>query len=253
MNDWEDTFRSSRHIHNRVGGRAGKSKAGDKNHGGAFDVRKTFGTYEIKLGKGKQASSSTLEILRLTADGRGVIGDLRLEGQLAATVLMTGSRKVLTSIVDGLAESTELSSEAAGNENVMETKLTTPMALLIQEATGQKVPMLTRKANRTRSDNKAALRPLRKIASDLPSSGFDSKHMKIRPLKQYPRLATGTSSSLVTTVANSMAQLAVMHSAGTTRSCQAGRPSQGPSGIHLWYGTGKRSHNLIYKIHGEAE
>ncbi|KAK8002652.1 hypothetical protein PG989_002371 [Apiospora arundinis] len=116
MNDWEDTFRSSRHIHNRVGGRAGKSKAGDKNHGGAFDVRKTFGTYEVKLGKGKQASSSTLEILRLTADGRGVIGDLRLEGQLAATVLMTGSRKVLTSIVDGLAESTELSSEAAGNE-----------------------------------------------------------------------------------------------------------------------------------------
>ncbi|KAK7966848.1 uncharacterized protein PG986_001125 [Apiospora aurea] len=33
MDDWEDAVLSSRHIHNRVGGRAGKSKAGDKAHG----------------------------------------------------------------------------------------------------------------------------------------------------------------------------------------------------------------------------
>ncbi|KAK8034261.1 hypothetical protein PG993_009256 [Apiospora rasikravindrae] len=109
MDDWEDTVLSSRHMHNRVGGRAGKSKAGDRSHGdgGGFDVRKSFGTYEVKLGKGKKtstSSSSTLEILRLTADGRGVIGDLHLEGAVTATVLMAGSRKVLNAIVDGFGD-----------------------------------------------------------------------------------------------------------------------------------------------------
>lgn len=107
MDDWEDAVFSSRHMHNRVGGRAGKSKAGDNSHGGsggAFDVRKSFGTYEVKLGKSKTASASTLEILRLTADGEGVIGDLRLEGAMAATVLMTGSRKALNRVIDGLGD-----------------------------------------------------------------------------------------------------------------------------------------------------
>ncbi|KAK8101034.1 catalase [Apiospora kogelbergensis] len=115
MDNWEETVLSSRHIHNRIGGRAGKSKAGDKSHGGgAFDVRKSFGTYEVKVGKGKQASSSKLEILRLTVDGKGVIGDLRLEGALTATVLMAGSRKALNIIVNGLAEANVAPGEATG-------------------------------------------------------------------------------------------------------------------------------------------
>ncbi|KAK7935879.1 hypothetical protein PG985_001374 [Apiospora marii] len=109
MDNWEDAVFSSRHMHNRVGGRAGKSKAGHKSHGGdggggAFDVRKSFGTYEVKLGKSKKASSSTLEILRLTADGEGVVGDLYLEGAMKATVLMAGSRKALNRVIDGLGD-----------------------------------------------------------------------------------------------------------------------------------------------------
>ncbi|KAK8136177.1 catalase [Apiospora sp. TS-2023a] len=108
MADWEDAVFSSRHMHNRVGGRAGKSKAGDKSHGGggggAFDVHKSFGTYEVKLGKSKKVSASTLEILRLTADGEGVIGDLHLEGVMTATVLMAGSRKALNRVIDGLGD-----------------------------------------------------------------------------------------------------------------------------------------------------
>ncbi|KAK7954102.1 catalase [Apiospora saccharicola] len=110
MDDWEDAVFSSRHMHNRVGGHAGKSKAGDKSYGGgggAFDVRKSFGTYEVKLGKNKKASASTLEILRLTADGEGVIGDLHLEGVMMATVLMTGSRKALNRVIDGLGDTNE--------------------------------------------------------------------------------------------------------------------------------------------------
>ncbi|KAK8066228.1 hypothetical protein PG997_012975 [Apiospora hydei] len=120
MDDWEDTVLSSRHIHNRVGGRAGKSKAGDKSHGGgAFDVRKSFGTYEVKLGKGKKASSSTLEILRPTADSAGVVGDLHLEGAVTATILMAGSRKALSRIIDDFGDATgDSARESGSNEDI---------------------------------------------------------------------------------------------------------------------------------------
>lgn len=118
MDDWEEAAFSSRHMHNRVGGRAGKSKAGDKSHGGgggSFDVRKSFGTYEVKLGKSKNASNSTLEILRLTAGGEGVVGDLHLEGVMTATVLMTGSRKALKTVVDGLGDADEAPDAGSGS------------------------------------------------------------------------------------------------------------------------------------------
>ncbi|KAK8038294.1 hypothetical protein PG994_015061 [Apiospora phragmitis] len=117
--DWEDSVFSSRHIHNRVGGRGGRSNAGDKSHGdGAFDVRKSFGTYEVKLGKGKRASSSTLEILRLTRDGEGMIGDLHLEGAMTATVLMTGSRKALNRVIEGLGDTNGVSSSGVSGLDI---------------------------------------------------------------------------------------------------------------------------------------
>ncbi|KAK5093128.1 hypothetical protein LTR70_004937 [Exophiala xenobiotica] len=57
MADWEDAALSTRHMHNRVG-RQGRAKNGKS--GGAFDARKTFGTYEVKCpAAAKLATSGT--------------------------------------------------------------------------------------------------------------------------------------------------------------------------------------------------
>ncbi|EFQ25751.1 catalase [Colletotrichum graminicola] len=102
MDDWQEAAFTRRHVHNS----SRKSKAG----GGAFEVKKTFGNYEIKcsnatktsseLGKSKRnAASPTLDVFRLSEDGKGLLGYLTLPGVLEASVILTGSRKVLEHLV----------------------------------------------------------------------------------------------------------------------------------------------------------
>ncbi|KAJ4352773.1 hypothetical protein N0V95_003935, partial [Ascochyta clinopodiicola] len=102
MDDWQDHALSTRHMHNRNSRRA----SGKGRKGGAFDVRKTFGEYDVKCASWERALSELegadrgeedagLELLRLTDDGQGVLGELVLPGVLRAAVVLAASRKVL--------------------------------------------------------------------------------------------------------------------------------------------------------------
>ncbi|EQB47043.1 catalase [Colletotrichum gloeosporioides Cg-14] len=124
MDDWQDAAFSTRHVHNRVG----KSKAGrgrGRRGGGAFEVKRTFGRYEVKCANAKrigdqintaknkgQALLPTIEIFRLSDDGRGLLGRLCLPGVLDASLVMTGSRKTLEELVSGLEARDDITSES---------------------------------------------------------------------------------------------------------------------------------------------
>ncbi|KAF2623861.1 hypothetical protein BU25DRAFT_169355 [Macroventuria anomochaeta] len=108
--DWQDFALSTRHFHNRNNRRAsGKGKKG-----AAFDVRKTFGEYEVKCASWERAlgelcdddgqeEEAVFELLRLTEDGQGVLGELVLPGVLRAAVVLAASRKTLTIITRHLS------------------------------------------------------------------------------------------------------------------------------------------------------
>ncbi|KAJ4330414.1 hypothetical protein N0V87_010018 [Didymella glomerata] len=110
MDDWQDHALSTRHMHNRNSRRAsGKGKKG-----AAFDVRKTFGEYEVKCASWERAlgeledndrndEEAGLELLRLTEDGQGVLGELVLPGLLRAAIVLAASRKTLTVITRHLS------------------------------------------------------------------------------------------------------------------------------------------------------
>ncbi|KAK2774818.1 catalase [Colletotrichum kahawae] len=114
MDDWQDAAFSTRHVHNRVS----KSNVGGgrgRRGGGAFEVKRTFGRYEVKCANAKrlgaqvhtgnnkgQALLPTMEIFRLSDDGHGLLGRLCLPGVLDASLVMTGSRKTLEELVSGL-------------------------------------------------------------------------------------------------------------------------------------------------------
>ena len=109
--DWQDAAFSSRHMHNR-NQRGSKSKR--------FDVRKTFGSYEIrcpawqKLDGVSSDASATLEAYRLTENGEGVVGELALPGALKAAVVMAASRESLRRTIE------ELEGEEDGDEDESE-------------------------------------------------------------------------------------------------------------------------------------
>jgi hypothetical protein len=110
--EWESDFFTTRHLHNKNGAHRQSSSKGSNE----FDVRKTYGSYELKCStanacmsldvrekqsqtrkrqKKKDVSGPRLEIYRLTDDENGLMGELVLPGVLEATVILTGSRKQL--------------------------------------------------------------------------------------------------------------------------------------------------------------
>ncbi|KAJ4311749.1 hypothetical protein N0V94_007799, partial [Neodidymelliopsis sp. IMI 364377] len=126
MDDWQDHALSTRHMHNRNSRRA--SGKGKKN--AAFDVRKTFGEYEVKCASWERALSAedgidedaSLELLRLTEDGQGVLGELVLPGVLRAAVVLAASRKTLTIITaelsgEGVEDSEDEDEEGAEDDD----------------------------------------------------------------------------------------------------------------------------------------
>lgn len=109
-----DLLTTSRHFHNRS---KGGKKADFGSTSSAFDVKKTFGSYSITVGKagskkkGKlQAESNNvdddgkLELWRLTDDGLAVLGHLRLPGKLDANVLLAASRKTMKQALSSLVD-----------------------------------------------------------------------------------------------------------------------------------------------------
>ncbi|KAJ3528562.1 hypothetical protein NM208_g10148 [Fusarium decemcellulare] len=116
--DWESEFLTTRHVHNRKT-RHGLGSSGASN---AFDVRKTFGSYDLKCPVAEtyrrqnkpeeiQDKSSRrqkraplgprLEIYRLTDNEDGLLGELIIPGILQATATMAGSRKQLRELIEG--------------------------------------------------------------------------------------------------------------------------------------------------------
>ncbi|KAK6215694.1 catalase [Colletotrichum tabaci] len=130
MSDWQEAAFATRHLHNR----ASKSKAGGGRgrRGGAFEVRRTFGRYDVKCPsasraspppesggkKGKRTAAAaarpTLDIFRLSDDGRGLLGELVLPGALEASVILTGSRKTLEDLMSQFEEGEEEGDEGQG-------------------------------------------------------------------------------------------------------------------------------------------
>lgn len=108
MDDWQDAAFSSRHMHNRVNRNGGRG--GGKSKRTAFDVRKTFGSYECKCPAwhrinsegGSSDQHAVLELYRLTENGQGVVGELSLPGVLQAAVILAASRKSLQGILSEL-------------------------------------------------------------------------------------------------------------------------------------------------------
>ncbi|KEQ77794.1 hypothetical protein M436DRAFT_77662 [Aureobasidium namibiae CBS 147.97] len=110
---WQETAFTSRHMHNRQSRNNGTSKSGGSGRSkrNAFDVRKTFGSYQIKCPawfklhnemqtEGNQ--DAVLELYRLTECGRDVVGEMSLPGCIRAAVLLAASRKSLQGTLEGL-------------------------------------------------------------------------------------------------------------------------------------------------------
>ncbi|KAF4463670.1 catalase [Fusarium albosuccineum] len=142
--DWESEFLTTRHVHNRKTRHELGSNSGAAN---AFDVRKTFGSYDLKCPvaetyrqqnrfeeiqdkrnrRHKRAPPGPrLEIYRLTDSEDGLLGELVIPDILQATVTMAGSRKQLRELIEGRRQDEDelredipgepLTSEASGDE-----------------------------------------------------------------------------------------------------------------------------------------
>ncbi|ORY66177.1 uncharacterized protein BCR38DRAFT_429496 [Pseudomassariella vexata] len=116
MDDWQEPALSSRHFHNRVGREDRGSVSRNKGRNGPFDVKSSFGTYELKYPaldkftntpskKNKQTRSSpSMELFRLTDDGNGILGQLMLPDMIEVTIVLAGSRKVLLKTAEDLED-----------------------------------------------------------------------------------------------------------------------------------------------------
>lgn len=95
--DWQDAAFSSRHMHNNRGNKSKRS---------TFDVRKTFGSYEVKCPAWQKLENissdrpASLELYRLTENGEGVVGQLQMSGAFDAAVVLAASRESLRRTVE---------------------------------------------------------------------------------------------------------------------------------------------------------
>lgn len=118
--EYDDPLLSSRHFHHRSGRRAGGEASST-----AFDVKKTFGSYSIQIGKAsskksKNADSNAndggMELWRLSDDGLAVIGQLKLQDKLDANVVLAASRKSMKVVLNNLRETSRASTSGDAEE-----------------------------------------------------------------------------------------------------------------------------------------
>ena len=121
--EYDDPLLSSRHFHHRSGRRAGGEASSS-----TFDVKKTFGTYSIQIGKASSkkskngdsnANDGVMELWRLSDDGLAVIGQLKLQDKLDANVVLAASRKSMKDVLNNLREASRAS--ASGNAEEEQT------------------------------------------------------------------------------------------------------------------------------------
>lgn len=125
MDDWQDVAFSNRHVHNR-----GTRKTHGAKGGQGFNVRRTFGTYELKCPAASKAALSTneagraasLEVYCLSPMGDALIGELHFPGVLHATVLLAGSRKTLNAAVKEAQARPEIEQEVSEEVNAPENR-----------------------------------------------------------------------------------------------------------------------------------
>lgn len=103
--DWQETAFNNRHMHNRNARGSRSSKSNN-----AFDVRKTYGSYEIKcpawqkLENVSTDNTASLELYRLTENGLGVVGEISLPGAFRAALLLAGSRESMRRTLEDLED-----------------------------------------------------------------------------------------------------------------------------------------------------
>jgi hypothetical protein len=112
--DWQDAAFSSRHMHNNRGNKSKRS---------TFDVRKTFGSYEVKCSAWQKLDNissdrpASLELYRLTEKGEGVVGQLQMPGAIDVAVVLAASRESLRRTVETVeGEEDEDEDEEEDNE-----------------------------------------------------------------------------------------------------------------------------------------
>lgn len=108
MDDWQEAALSNRHLHNR----RGQNVRGKGKKGAAFDVHRTFGTYELKcpaaekLVKGS-GDNGRLEIYCLNETQNALYGELVFPGLLNAVTILAGSRRVMNTVLRELIDEQE--------------------------------------------------------------------------------------------------------------------------------------------------
>jgi hypothetical protein len=111
--DWQDAAFSSRHMHNNRGGKSKRSN---------FDVRKTFGSYELKcpaflkLEDVSPEQNASMELYRLTENNGGVVGEVAMPGALNAAVVLAASRESLRRTIEDMEEDENDDQEEEGEE-----------------------------------------------------------------------------------------------------------------------------------------
>lgn len=89
------------------------NRRGSKSTRGTFDVRKTYGTYEVKCPAWQKLDSvstddaASLELYRLTENQEGVVGELALPGALRASLLLAASRQSLRRTIEEMEETSD--------------------------------------------------------------------------------------------------------------------------------------------------
>lgn len=124
--EWQEAAFSNRHVHNRI--RGGRNQGRKARPGAVFDVRKTFGTYDLKCpaaekttvahdGADHDPANSRLELYRLNERGDAVLGELSLSTVLHGVVILAGGRKVINSVIASLSQEAEASDVEDGEAN----------------------------------------------------------------------------------------------------------------------------------------
>lgn len=107
------------------------NRRGSKSTRGTFDVRKSYGSYEVKcpawqkLDDVSTDDAASMELYRLTENQEGVVGELALPGVLRAAILLAASRQSLRRTVEEMEATPD--EDEDDEENESEDEATSPV------------------------------------------------------------------------------------------------------------------------------
>lgn len=102
--DWEHRALSAKHFHSRAG------HDGRERSRAAFDVRRSFGTYQVQCAAAAQddegrSPGSKVEILRLARGDPVLLGHLMIPHVMDVALVLAADRPTLQTVVEGLESS----------------------------------------------------------------------------------------------------------------------------------------------------